>query len=75
LRVKVKGEGKNFELAECAMRRGVYVCACVVNVSSYGMVAIHAVNYATSSSLGERIIGKNRHCACEAQGYSKGCNL
>ena len=23
LRVKVKGEGKKFELAECAMRRGV----------------------------------------------------
>ena len=27
LRVKVKGEGKNFELAECAMRRGVSVRA------------------------------------------------
>jgi len=26
--VKVKGEGKNFELAECAMRRGVSVRAC-----------------------------------------------
>jgi len=25
--VKVKGEGKNFELAECAMRRGVSVRA------------------------------------------------
>ena len=25
LRVKVKGEGKNCELAECAMRRGVSV--------------------------------------------------
>ena len=29
LRVKVKGEGKNFELAECAMRRGVSVRAYV----------------------------------------------
>ena len=27
LRVKVKGEGKNFELAVCAMRRGVSVRA------------------------------------------------
>ncbi len=27
LRVKVKGEDKNFELAECAMRRGVSVRA------------------------------------------------
>ena len=27
LQVKVKGEGKNFELAECAMRRGVSVRA------------------------------------------------
>jgi len=27
LPVKVKGEGKNFELAECAMRRGVSVRA------------------------------------------------
>ena len=27
LRVKVKGEGKNCELAECAMRRGVSVRA------------------------------------------------
>ena len=27
MRVKVKGEGKNFELAECAMRRGVSVRA------------------------------------------------
>ena len=27
LGVKVKGEGKNFELAECAMRRGVSVRA------------------------------------------------
>ena len=27
LRAKVKGEGKNFELAECAMRRGVSVRA------------------------------------------------
>ena len=27
LRVKVKGEGKKFELAECAMRRGVSVRA------------------------------------------------
>ena len=27
LRVKMKGEGKNFELAECAMRRGVSVRA------------------------------------------------
>ena len=29
LRVKVKGEGKKFELAECAMRRGVSVRAYV----------------------------------------------
>ena len=27
MRVKVKGEGKKFELAECAMRRGVSVRA------------------------------------------------
>ena len=27
MRVKVKGEGKNCELAECAMRRGVSVRA------------------------------------------------
>ena len=29
MRVKVKGEGKNFELAECAMRRSVSVRAYV----------------------------------------------
>ena len=36
--MKVKGEGKNFELAECAMRRGVSVRACADEETASVMV-------------------------------------
>jgi len=37
LQVKVKGEGKNFELAECAMRRGVSVARTLVRMRKQWM--------------------------------------
>ena len=43
--MKVKGEGKNFELAECAMRRGV-------SVRAYGCADEETVGVTVSEGTG-----------------------